>query len=94
MFLGAEKISAIFLKSSLYTQYHCLARTLKVNKLDSLCHSISFKIKLELIKIFKHQVTGIIQVNRSPHLPCGLRVDAILGLNFSVLYLKTRATNK
>jgi hypothetical protein len=94
MFLGAEKISEIFLRSNLYIQYHCLALTLNVNKLDSLCHSINFSIKLEFIKIFKHQVTGIIHVNKSPHLPCGLKVDAILGLNLSVLYLKTRATIK
>lgn len=62
-------MSEMFLKSNLYIQYHCFALTRKVNKLDSLCHSISFKIKLELIKILRHQVTGIIQVNKSPHLP-------------------------
>ena len=44
--------------------------------------------------MLKHHVTGIIHVNKSPHLPCGLRVDAILGLNFKVLYLTTRAINK
>ena len=56
--------------------------------------SINLRIKLELINMLIHQVTGIIQVKRSPHLPCGLSVDAILGLNFNVLYLKTLATNK
>jgi hypothetical protein len=94
MLRGAEKMSETFLKSSLYIQYHCLARTRNVNKLDSLCHSISFNIKLELIKILIHHVIGIIQVNKSPHFPCGRNVDAILGLNFKVLYLNTRATNK
>ena len=87
-------MSDIFLKSNLYTQYHCFALIRNVNKLDSLCHSINFNIKLELSNIFIHQVTGIIQVKRSPHLPCGLSVDAILGLNLSVLYLNTRAISK
>jgi hypothetical protein len=41
-----------------------------------------------------HHETGIRQVNRSPHLPCGLKVEAILGLNFNVLYLNTRAISK
>jgi len=71
-----------------------LALTLKVNKLDSLCHSINFNIKLELIKMLRHHVTGIRHVNKSPHLPCGLNVEAILGLNFKVLYLNTLATSK
>ena len=65
-----------------------------MNKLDSLCHSINFKIKLELIRILRHQVTGIKQVNKSPHLPCGRNVEAIRGLNFNVRYLNTLATNK
>jgi hypothetical protein len=94
MFRGAEKISEMFLKSNLYIQYHCLARTRNVNRLDSLCHSINFNIKLELIKMLIHHPTGIMQVSKSPHLPCGRNVEAILGLNFKVLYLKTRATNK
>jgi hypothetical protein len=44
--------------------------------------------------MLRHHVTGIIQVKRSPHLPCGLKVEAIRGLNFKVLYLNTLATNK
>ena len=55
---------------------------------------MSFKIKLEFIKILIHHVIGIKQVNKSPHFPCGLNVDAIRGLNFNVLYLNTRATSR
>lgn len=65
-----------------------------VNKPDSACHSIIRKIKLELLKIFAHQETGIRQTIKSPHLPCGLKVVAILGLNFKVLNLKTLKISK
>jgi hypothetical protein len=41
-----------------------------------------------------HQETGITHISKSPHLPWGLNVEAIRGLNFNVLYLNTRATNK
>jgi hypothetical protein len=65
-----------------------------VNKLDSFCHSINFIKKLEFIKIFIHQEMGKIQIIKSPHLPCGLNVVAIFGLNFNVLYLNTLDTIK
>ena len=50
--------------------------------------------KLEFIKILRHQVTGIKQVNKSPHLPWGLKDEVILGLNFNTLVLKVLAKNK
>ena len=87
-------ISEKFLKSNLYTQYHCLPLILIVNKLDSACHSSSFRRKLEFIKIFAHQDIGNKQIIKSPHLPCGLNEDTIFGLNFKVLYLKVLAKNK
>jgi hypothetical protein len=41
--------------------------------------------------MFIHHDSGIKQIKRSPHLPCGL-IDVIsLGLNFKVLNLKTRS---
>jgi hypothetical protein len=65
-----------------------------VNKLDSACHSIILKIKLELVIIFIHHETGIKQTIKSPHLPCGLYDVTILGLNFKTLNLKTLTNNK
>ena len=94
IFLGVENISVIFFKSNLYIQYHCLPLIRNVNKLDSLCHSISFKTKFEFSKIFTHHVTGIKHESKSPHLPWGLNVVAILGLNFNVLYLTILAVIK
>ena len=85
IFFGVESISVKFLKSNLYTQYHCLPLILIVNKLDSACHSKSFKRKLEFIKILAHHETGIKQIIKSPHLPCGLKDETIFGLNFNVL---------
>ncbi len=65
-----------------------------VKRLDSACHSNNFSNKLELIKILAHQETGKRQMKTSPHLPCGLNDETILGLNFNVLYLKVLAKNK
>ena len=93
IFFGVEIISVKFLKSNLYTQYHCLPLILIVNKLDSACHSNNFNKKFEFTKILKHQKTGIIQIIKSPHFPWGLNEETILGLNFIVLNLKTLANN-
>lgn len=37
-----------------------------------------------------HQEMGIKQANKSPHLPCGRKVVASLGLNLSLLRLTVR----
>ena len=66
----------------------------KVNKLDSDCHSIIRKIKLELLIIFAHQETGSKQIIISPHFPCGLNDVTIRGLNFKTLALKIRINSK
>ena len=60
----------IFLSSNLYIQYHCLALTLTLNKLDSFCHSIRRSMKLEFVKMLIHHIAGTIQAKKSPHLPC------------------------
>jgi len=44
--------------------------------------------------MLKHQEIGNKQIIKSPHLPCGLKEETILGLNFNVLFLKTLAKNK
>jgi len=44
--------------------------------------------------MLKHHDAGIKQIIKSPHLPCGLKDDAILGLNFNILVLKVFAKNK
>lgn len=55
---------------------------------------MSFNIKLEFNNMLIHHVVGIIHANRSPHLPCGLKDETILGLNLSVLYLNILAMSK
>ena len=92
--MGAVKISVNVFNSNLYNQYHCLPRIRTVNKPDSACHSIIRNIKFELLIILEHHVTGIIQTNKSPHLPCGLVVVAILGLNFKERKRTTLKTSK
>ena len=69
----------IFFKSILYTQYHCFPLTLNVSKLDSLCHSTNFNNVEELVKIFKHHITGSIQIIISPHFPWLLNELFIFG---------------
>jgi hypothetical protein len=50
--------------------------------------------KLELLKMFAHHDTGIIPINKSPHLPCGFKVVANLGRNFKVLKRTSLKTSK
>lgn len=85
-FAAVELIFANDFNSYLYTQYHCLPRTLNVNKLDSDCHSTIRRIKFEFDKIFVHHDSGIKQTSKSPHLPCDRKLVESLGDIFSTRY--------
>lgn len=41
---------------------------------DSFCHSISLRMKLEFTRMLKHQITGTIQAKKSPHFPWDLKL--------------------